>query len=47
VDARVVYTPPAGGQEKAAAALVGDDPSTRLGAELERAKAMIETGGGG
>ena len=47
VDARVVYTPPAGGREKAAAALVGDDPSTRLGAELERAKALIETGGGG
>jgi len=47
VDARVVYTPPAEGRDKAAAALVGEDPSTRLGAELERAKAMIETVGGG
>ena len=46
VDARVVYAAPAGGREKAAAALIGDDPSTRLGAELERAKAMIELGGG-
>lgn len=43
VDARVAYVPPANQTDKAAAGLFGDDPSARLGAELERAKALIET----
>jgi len=46
VDARIAYAPPAGQSDKAAAGLFGENPSTRLGAELERAKAVIESEGG-
>ena len=46
VDARLTYAIPAGQSEKAAAALFGENPSIRLGAELERAKALIELEGG-
>ena len=46
VDARISYVPPAGQSDKAAAGLFGENPTARLGAELERAKAVIETEGG-
>ena len=46
VDARIAYVPAAGQSDKAAAGLFGENPSARLGAELERAKTVIETEGG-
>lgn len=46
VDARVAYLPAAGQSDKAAAGLFGENPSERLGAELERARTAIETEGG-
>jgi uncharacterized membrane protein len=46
VDARVAYVPAIGQSDKAAAGLFGDNPSGRLGAELERARKLIETEGG-
>ncbi len=45
VDARVTYVPAEGQSDKAAAALFGENPTARLGAELERARTLIESGG--